>query len=152
MYAIICTRSYITFVFGLVSIYQSNLSLSYRKVVKRILRYFKETTHLSLTYIGHDLQLIGHKDVDWGGDLEQRKSTSRYIYIFLLNRWAFSWGHEEANICWFVHYGGRFCGQCSRRGCLVEEIFTIFRNSHRFFATGDYILQQSCHTCLYKRS
>ena len=62
--------------------------------VKRILRYLKETSDYMLCYQGKkDLQLIGYSDADWGGDIDQSKSTSRYV--FLLNDSAILWSSKK---------------------------------------------------------
>ena len=42
-----------------------------------------------LVYQGSELRLVRYSDADWGGDLDQRKSTSGYV--FLLNKGAISW-------------------------------------------------------------
>ena len=89
MYAMMCTRPDICFVVGLVSRYQSNPRREHWKAVKRILRYLKGTMDYCLTYQGSELRLVGSSDADWGGDLDQRKST--YGYVFLLNKGAISW-------------------------------------------------------------
>ena len=58
--------------------------------VKRILRYLKGTSDYMLCYQGKkDLRLIGYSDADWGGDVDQYKSTSGYA--FLLNDSAILW-------------------------------------------------------------
>ena len=49
----------------------------------------KGTTDYVLCYQGKNLRLIDYMDVDWGGDLDQCKSTSGYT--FLLNDYAISW-------------------------------------------------------------
>ena len=71
MFAMMCTIPNICFVVGMVSKYQSNLGPTHWKVVKRILRYLKETVDYSLCYQGYDLYLRGYTDVDWGGDLDE---------------------------------------------------------------------------------
>ena len=88
MYAMMCTRPDIYFVVGMVSRYQSNPGQTHWKAVKRILRYLKGTADYSLCYQGNDLHLMGYTDADWGGDLDERKSTSGYV--FLLNNGAIS--------------------------------------------------------------
>ena len=93
MYAMMCTRPDICFAVGMVSRYQSNPGPAHWKAVKRILRYLKGTAHYSLCYEGNDLQLKGYTDADWGGDLDERKSTSGYI--FLLNNGAISWSSKK---------------------------------------------------------
>ena len=42
-----------------------------------------------LCYQGQDLQLKGYTDVDWGDDLDERKST--LSYVFLLGNGAITW-------------------------------------------------------------
>ena len=42
-----------------------------------------------LCYQDQDLQLKGYTDADWGGDLNERKSTSSYV--FLLGNGAITW-------------------------------------------------------------
>jgi hypothetical protein len=78
-----CTRPDISFSVGMVSRNQANLGQSHWKAVKIILRYLKGTIDYSLYFQGENLQLMGYTDADWGGDLDERKSTSSYV--FLLN-------------------------------------------------------------------
>ena len=47
----------------------------------------------SLYYQGKDLHLEGYIDADWGGDLDERKSISRYA--FLLGNGAISWSNKQ---------------------------------------------------------
>ena len=88
MYAMLCTRPDIWFAIGMVSRYQSNPVLAHWKAVERILRYLKGTVDYSLCYQGNDPRLRGYTDADWGGDLDERKSTSDFV--FLLNNGAIS--------------------------------------------------------------
>ncbi|XP_070011328.1 secreted RxLR effector protein 161-like [Nicotiana tabacum] len=93
MYVMMCTRPDICCVIGLVSRYQSDPGQQHWKAVKRILRYLKGTIDYSLCYQGTDLQLKSYTDADWGGDLDERKSTSGYT--FLLNNGAVSWSSKK---------------------------------------------------------
>ena len=93
MYAMMCTRPDICYAVGLVSRYQSNPGRNHWKAVKRILRYLKGTANYSICYQGRDLRLVGYTDADWGGDLDERKSTSGYA--FLLNNGAISWSSKK---------------------------------------------------------
>ena len=43
--------------------------------MKRILSYLKGIIDYSLCYKGNDLRLKDYTDADWGGDLDERKST-----------------------------------------------------------------------------
>jgi len=93
MYAMLCTRPDICYAVGLVSRYQSNPGQTHWKDVKRILRYLRGTVDYKLCYQGSDLQLVGYSDADWGGDLDERKSTSGYV--FLLNNGTISWSSKK---------------------------------------------------------
>ena len=46
-----------------------------------------------LCYQASDLCLVGYSDADWGGDLDQRKST--FGYAFLLSNGAMSWSRKK---------------------------------------------------------
>ena len=93
MYAMMCTQPNICYAVVLVSRFQSNPGLAHWKAVKRILRYIKGTTDYVLCYQGSDLCMIGYSDVDWGSDLDERKSTSGYA--FLLNNGAITWSSKK---------------------------------------------------------
>ena len=84
-----CIGLDICYAVGLVSRFQNNPGLKHWMVVKRILRYLKGTSYYVLCYQGKDLRLAGYTDANWGGDLDQLKSTSRYA--FLLNDCVISW-------------------------------------------------------------
>ena len=44
---------------------------------RRILRYIKDTLNLGLFYTyGETAELVGYSDSDWGGDQDERKSTT----------------------------------------------------------------------------
>jgi hypothetical protein len=88
IYAMMCTKPYISFAVEMVSRYQANPGLSHWKVVKRILRYLKGIADYSLCFQGENLQLMGYVDADWEGDLDERKSISGYV--FLLNNGVIS--------------------------------------------------------------
>ena len=49
--------------------------------VKRILRYLNGTKELGLLYNSGEMKdCVGYSDADWAGDLDDRKSTSGYIF------------------------------------------------------------------------
>ena len=93
MYAMLCSRPDICYTIGLVSRYQSNPSEAHWKAVKRILRYLKGTVDYSLCYQGKDLLLRGYTDADWAGDVDERKSTSGFV--FLLGNSTISWSSKK---------------------------------------------------------
>ncbi|CAL2270573.1 unnamed protein product [Prunus armeniaca] len=63
---------------------------------KRVLRYIKGTLDYGLEYVkGRKACLIGFCDSDWGGSLEDSKSTSGYAFSF--GSGVFSWASVKQN-------------------------------------------------------
>ena len=93
MYAMMCTRPNICHAIGMASRYQSNPGQEHWKAVKRILRYLTATTNYSLCYQGNYFQLKEYIDVDWGGDLDERKLT--FGIAFLFNNGAIYWNSKK---------------------------------------------------------
>ena len=77
----VCTRPDISFIIGLLSHFQSNLSHAHCSVVKRVLRYMRGTTNYMLCYGGSDWRLHSYIDVNYANDLDGRKSTSVYTLL-----------------------------------------------------------------------
>ncbi|XP_075101580.1 secreted RxLR effector protein 161-like [Nicotiana tabacum] len=58
------------------------------------MRYLKGTADYAICYQGgKDLRLVGYSDADHGGDPDERKSTSRYV--FLLSDGTILWSSKE---------------------------------------------------------
>ncbi|XP_047325466.1 secreted RxLR effector protein 161-like [Impatiens glandulifera] len=65
-------------------------SYTHLKVLKRILRYVRGTLSLGLFYSkSDDYRSVGYSDSDWCCDVDDRKSTSGYV--FLLGNTNFTW-------------------------------------------------------------
>ena len=83
-YAQVCTRSDLTFVTGLLGRYQDNPGIEHWNLVKKALRYVQGTTGLMLTYRKSDyLEIKGYSDADFAGDIDDRKSTSGYVFTLV---------------------------------------------------------------------
>ena len=89
MYAMLCTRSDICFVVGMVSRYQSNPGKEHLTVVKHILKYLKRTRDHMLVYQSESLVPIGYIDSDFQLDKDAIKSTSGFVFI--IRSEAISW-------------------------------------------------------------
>ncbi|XP_044510169.1 secreted RxLR effector protein 161-like [Mangifera indica] len=89
MYAMLCTRPDIAFAVNVVSKYQSNLGERHWTTIKAILKYLRRTKELILGYGGLELTLKGYSDSDFQSDVDDRKSTS--AFIFVCNEGAVSW-------------------------------------------------------------
>ncbi|WZZ79037.1 hypothetical protein YC2023_099609 [Brassica napus] len=65
------------------------------KAAKRI--YIKSTINFGLYYsISDDYKLVGYSDSDWGGDVDDRKSTSGFV--FFIGETAFTWMSKKQPI------------------------------------------------------
>ena len=89
MYAMMCTRLDISMAISVISQYQSDPGDSHWMAVKHVLKYLKGTKDKFLVYGDGDLQVRGYADSDFQSDLDDRKSTSGYVFI--LNGAAVSW-------------------------------------------------------------
>ncbi|MCO5568252.1 hypothetical protein L7F22_021949 [Adiantum nelumboides] len=67
----------------------SNPSKKHWEAVKGILRYLKATKNMCICYGSQELSVMGYTDSDYVGDLDNRRSTSRYV--FTMARGAVSW-------------------------------------------------------------
>ncbi|KAG6527467.1 hypothetical protein ZIOFF_009569 [Zingiber officinale] len=77
-----CTRSDLALSVGIVSRFMEEPVHSHWKALKRILRYIIGTVSLGLYYTNAaDYKLVGYSDSDWCGDLDDRKSTSGYVFF-----------------------------------------------------------------------
>lgn len=81
------------FVVSLISRYMENPTELHLQAAKKVLRYLKGTTGFGIFYKkggddgiffergGGDDELIAYTDSDYAGDLEDRKSTSSYVFL-----------------------------------------------------------------------
>eukprot|EP00253_Pinus_taeda_P026805 PITA_26805 len=104
MYVMVCTRPNIAHVVGVLSRFMSKLGKDNWTSVKRVFRYLCGTNDYVLCYHGRPgldrvLDIRGFVDADWVGDLDQRRSTSGYV--FNLFGGAVSWMSKN-NLQW--HY------------------------------------------------
>lgn len=82
-YAATATRPDIAFATGFISRHMSAYSTEHWAAVKRILRYLNGCENFGLLFRKSEggLNLQGYADADWGGDKEDRKSTTGYIFL-----------------------------------------------------------------------
>ena len=84
MYAMVATRPDIAFAVGVVSRYMANPGKKHWEAVKHILKYLKGTSSRCLRFGNSDASIIGYMDSDYGGCADTRRSTSGYIFLFVL--------------------------------------------------------------------
>lgn len=109
LYAAISTRPDISYAVGVLSRFISNPQPHHWHAAKRVLRYLKGTSQLGLTYRAIPSTdggrshfspqiLLGpaFTDANWGGDLDDRKSTSGMVTK--INGCAISWRSKKQNV------------------------------------------------------
>ena len=94
MYAIVCTRPDIAHAVGVLSRFMSKIGKEHWITVKRVFRYLRGTSDYALCYQGRPrldkvLDIREFVNVDWVGDMDQRRSTN--TYVFNLFGGAVSW-------------------------------------------------------------
>lgn len=88
------TRPDLMFVVGLISRFMENPTELHLQAAKRVLRYVRGTVDLGVLYKrGGDVTLLGYSDSDYAGDLDDRKSTSGYV--FLLGSGVVAWSSKK---------------------------------------------------------
>lgn len=88
------TRPDIVHAVSIVSRFMSEPSKAHLTAAKRILRYVKGTKSYGILYkTEDDYKLTGYTDSDWAGSIDDRKSTSGYV--FQLGTKAISWSSKK---------------------------------------------------------
>ena len=88
------TRPDIMYVTSLLSRFMEEPTMLHFQAAKRVLRYLKGTSNFGILYKREKgNNLVGYSDSDYAGDLEDRKSTSGYV--FFLNSGAISWSSKK---------------------------------------------------------
>ena len=94
LYLSIATRPDITYAVSNVAKFCAKPTKQHWVAVKRIFRYLKGTQQYGLHYNKSDSNhCVGFSDADWGGDLDDRKSTSGYV--FQVGGTAISWRSKK---------------------------------------------------------
>ncbi|XP_067034756.1 uncharacterized protein [Acropora muricata] len=88
------SRPDITFAVSNVARYSSNPTKEHWLALKRILRYLKGTVNYGILFSCNvESECVGFSDADWAGDVNDRKSTSGYL--FQLCGGAISWRSKK---------------------------------------------------------
>ena len=94
MYLSVCTRPDITYIVSNLARFSSKPTTDHWNAVKRVMRYLRGTTDLGIHYSSEcSNELVGYSNADWGGDENDRKSTSGYV--FKLSSGAVSWRSKK---------------------------------------------------------
>lgn len=92
------TRSDLMFGVCLISRFMASPRVSHWLTAKRILRYLKGMTELGIFYKRGEgnMKLVGYTDSDYAGDVDDRKSTSCFVFMMALG--AVSWASKKQHI------------------------------------------------------
>lgn len=94
LYLSSATRPDIAFAVSNVARYCSNPTSEHWTAVKRILRYLKGTVNYGVFFTNEmESECVGFSDADWAGDVNDRKSTSGYL--FQMCGGAISWRSKK---------------------------------------------------------
>lgn len=94
MYAAQISRPDIAFAVSALSRYNTCYGKAHWNAVKRLLRYIKGTIDMKLSYRKiDDSEMVGYCDADHAGDLDERRSTTGYV--FQLQGGAVSWATRK---------------------------------------------------------
>ncbi|GJR70396.1 retrovirus-related pol polyprotein from transposon TNT 1-94 [Tanacetum coccineum] len=86
----ICTRPYISYVVGMVSMYMHNPGKGHWQAIKWIFWYTHNTVDVGLVFKhGSSQWVVGYCDSDYAGDLDKQRSTTGYV--FTLAKAPISW-------------------------------------------------------------
>ena len=81
MYLTVSTRLDIAYAVGNLAKFSSKPSTKHWTALKRVLLYLKGTIKLGILYSQKSSgECVGYSDADWAGDINDRKSTSGYIF------------------------------------------------------------------------
>ena len=90
------SRPDIAFAVSKVARYTSKPTVEHWKAVKHIFRYLVGTINHGILFSrSSSSECIGYSDADWGGDLDDRKSTSGFIYQ--IGEGPVSWSSRKQN-------------------------------------------------------
>ena len=92
-----CTRPDILYAVGYVSKFMESPTEVHLQAAKRILRYLKGTLNMCLSYeASQEFKLLGYSDSDWARDVDDRKSTTGFV--FFMGETAFTWSSKKQAI------------------------------------------------------
>ena len=94
MYLSICTRPDIAYAVSNLAKFTSKPTNAHWTALKRVLRYLKGTVDYGIQYTrGESGECIGYSDADWAGDINDRRSTSGYL--FMISGGAVTWRSKK---------------------------------------------------------
>lgn len=126
------THPDIMFSVSLSSRYMGKPTKLHLQAAKRIMRYLKGTTDYGIMYKkgAKDGELLVFTDSDYAGDVDDRKSTSRYV--FLLSSGAVSWSSKKKPIVTLSTTEAKFVGAttCASQAIWMRRVLEKLSYTH----------------------
>jgi hypothetical protein len=95
MYAMLCTRPDLAYPISVVSQHMANPSIEHWIAIKHIFQYLQGILQFKLHFRGLAPQgLVGYCDADWANNFEDRRSTTRFVFI--MGGGAISWSSTQS--------------------------------------------------------
>ena len=98
VYAMTCTRPDLSWIVTKLSQHLSCPTKADWVIVKQILRYIRGTLNYKLTFTKsktEKVNLVGYSDADWASSVEDRKSTTGYLFYMNEEGPAISWKSKK---------------------------------------------------------
>ena len=150
------TRHDPLFVVSLISRYMGQPTELHLQAAKRALRYLRGTTDFGIFYKkGGSENLVAYADSDYAGDLEDRKSTSGYV--FLMSSGAVSWSSKKQPIVTLSTTEAEFvaAAYCASQviwmGRILEKLGHSQRGSTTMFCDNSSTIKLSKNPVLHGR-
>ena len=151
------TRPDLMYVVSLVSRFMESPTEVHHQAVKKILRYLKGTVNYGLFYKKSEINvLVGFSDSDYAGDLDDRKSTSGYV--FLLSGAAVSWSSKKQPVVTLSTTEAEFiaAAACACQGIwlrrILEEVKCTQQGPLMLFCDNSSAIKLSKNPVLHGRS
>ncbi|KRY16471.1 Retrovirus-related Pol polyprotein from transposon TNT 1-94 [Trichinella patagoniensis] len=96
MYLSVSTHPDIAFAVSLLSQFNENYCSQHWTAAKRVLRYLKKTASYGLRFQRNSGALVGFSDADWGGNSDDRRSYTGYVFNTEAEYMALSEACKEA--------------------------------------------------------
>jgi len=99
MYVMLCTRPDIAIAVNILSRYTNKNNRELWKCLKRVLRYIRGNIDMKLIFkrnIDFEHVFVGYVDSDWGGNENDRKSTTGYLFK-MFNSNLICWNTKRQN-------------------------------------------------------
>lgn len=83
LYLAVCTRPDIAYAVGALARYMATPSMEHWTAAKAVMRYLAGTSNYGIIFgRGGTSEMTGYCDADYGGDIDTRRSTTGYTFIF----------------------------------------------------------------------